>query len=92
VGRLIGKIETDGNQQKQEYSKEMQPINKHNNGNNSLVKIYADGTKKEDKKPDETPETKAESIINNYGRSAAEDFGIQTAAGAAGIWGVRGCL
>jgi hypothetical protein len=85
VGKLIGKIETEGNQQKQEYTKEIQPVN---NNNNSVVNIYNDGTKKEDKKPDETPEAKAETIINNYGRSAAEDFGIQMAAGTAGLLGV----
>jgi len=88
VGKLISKIETDGNKQAQEYSKEIQPINNNNNGNNSVVNIYDDGAKKEDKKPDETPESKAETVINNYGRSAAEDFGIQTAAGVTGLLGV----
>ena len=88
VSRLIGKIENDGNKQTQEYSKDIQPINNNNNGNNSVVNIYNDGIKKEDKKPDETPEAKTETIINNYGRSAAEDFGIQTAAGATGLLGV----
>ena len=56
--------------------------------NNSVVNIYNDGSKKEDKKPNETPESKAETVINNYGRSAAEDFGIQTAAGVTGLLGV----
>ena len=90
VGKLISKIENDKTQQTQDYSKEIQPINNSNSnsGNNSVVNIYSDGTKKEDKKPDEKPETKAETIINNFGRSAAEDFGIQTAAGAAGLLGV----
>ena len=36
----------------------------------------------------ETPESKAETRINNYGRSAAEDFGIQTAAGATSLLGI----
>jgi hypothetical protein len=49
VGKLISKIETDGNKQAQEYSKEIQPINNNNNGNNSVVNIYNDGAKKEDK-------------------------------------------
>jgi hypothetical protein len=88
VGRLMNKIENNENKEVQQYSKEVQPINNNNNGNNSEVNIYNDGAKKEDKKPDETPEAKAETIINNYGRSAAEDFGIQTAAGAAGLLGV----
>ena len=43
VGKLISKIETDGNKQAQEYSKEIQPINNNNNGNNSVVNIYNDG-------------------------------------------------
>ena len=43
VGKLISKIETDGNKQTQEYSKEIQPINNNNNGNNSVVNIYNDG-------------------------------------------------
>ncbi len=53
--------------------------------NQSVVNIYNDGAKKEDKKTDETPETKAEIIINNYGKSAAEDFGIRAAAGATSL-------
>ncbi len=51
VGRLINKLENDGNKQTQQYSTEMQPINNSNGnrGNNSVVNIYNDGTKKEDK-------------------------------------------
>jgi hypothetical protein len=56
VGRLIGKIETDGNKQTQQYTKEIQPVNNDNNnsnsGNNSVVNIYSDGTKKTDETPD----------------------------------------
>ena len=35
VGKLITKIESDGNKQTQEYSKEIQPVN--NNNNNSVL-------------------------------------------------------
>ena len=54
VGKLITKIESDGNQQTQQYSKEILPVNNSNSGNNSVVNIYTDGTKKEEKKTDET--------------------------------------
>ena len=53
VGRLIGKIETDGNRQTQEYSKEIQPINNTNQPvNNNNVNIYnsVPGTTTTDKK------------------------------------------
>ena len=48
VGKLINKIESDKTQQTQDYSKEIQPINNSNSnsGNNSVVNIYSDGTKK----------------------------------------------
>lgn len=41
VGRLISKIETDGNKQTQEYSKEIQPVTNTNQPvNNNNVNIY----------------------------------------------------
>ena len=67
MGRLIGKIETDGNKQTQEYSKEIQPINNTNQPvNNNNVNIYNNvpGTTTTDKKTDETPsDSKPESKI-----------------------------
>jgi len=81
VGRLISKIETDGNKQTQQYTQDIQPTNNNNNENNNVVNIYNDGTKKEDKNPDATTEPKE-------GRSAAEDFGIQTASAVTGLLGV----
>jgi hypothetical protein len=53
VGRLISKIENDGNKQTQEYSKEIQPINNTNQPvNNNNVNIYNNvpGTTTTDKK------------------------------------------
>ena len=84
VGRLKSKLENDGNKQTQEYSKEVQPINNTSTSSitGPLVQIYNDGTKKEDKKPDATPSETKE------GRSAAEDFGIQTASAVTGLLGV----
>ena len=55
VGRLISKIENDGNKQTQEYSKEIQPINNTNQPvNNNNVNIYNNvpGTTTTDKKTD----------------------------------------
>ena len=49
IGKLISKIETDGNKQTQQYTQDTQPINNNNNENNSVVNIYNDGAKKEDK-------------------------------------------
>ena len=82
VSKLIGKIENDGNKQTQQYTQDIQPINNNNNENNNVVNIYNDGTKKEDKNPDATTTEPKE------GRSAAEDFGIQTASAVTGLLGV----
>ena len=43
----MNKIDNEGNQQSQQYSKEIQLQNNYSNsGNNSTVNIYTDGTKK----------------------------------------------
>jgi len=80
VSKLIGKIENDGNKEVQQYSKEVQPIN-----NNNYVNIYKDGIEesKTDKKPDEITDE-----ITTKGRSAAEDYGIQTASAVTGLLGI----
>ena len=98
MGRLIGKIETDGNKQTQEYSKEIQPINNTNQPvNNNNVNIYNNvpGTTTTDKKTDGTPssdskpESKIPDAISSGVRSAArsvgEDFALQAGAGLASI-------
>jgi len=98
VGRLISKIETDGNKQTQEYTKEIQPINNTNQPvNNNNVNVYNNvpGTTTIDKKPDETPssdskpDSKIPDSISNGVKSAArsvgEDFAIQAGAGLASI-------
>ena len=100
VGRLISKIENDGNKQTQEYSKEIQPINNTNQPvNNNNVNIYNNvpGTTTTDKKTDETPssdskpESKIPDAISSGVRSAArsvgEDFALQAGAGLASIVG-----
>ena len=98
VGRLISKIENDGNKQTQEYSKEIQPINNTNQPvNNNNVNIYNNvpGTTTTDKKTDGTPssdskpESKIPDAISSGVRSAArsvgEDFALQAGAGLASI-------
>jgi hypothetical protein len=100
VGRLISKIENDGNKQTQEYSKEIQPINNTNQPvNNNNVNIYNNvpGTTTTDKKTDGTPssdskpESKIPDAISSGVRSAArsvgEDFALQAGAGLASIVG-----
>jgi len=93
VGRLMNKIENDGNKEVQQYSKEVQPIT-----NNYYVKVYKDGIEesKTDKKPDETPttQTPAQSIggvisdgIRNAARTAGEDFLLNSGAGLTSIAG-----
>ena len=85
VGKLMNKIENDGNKQTQEYSKEIQPVNNSSSSSitGPLVQIYNDGTKKEDKKPDEITDE-----ITTKGRTVAEDYGIQTASAVTGLLGV----
>jgi len=102
VGRLISKIETDGNKQTQEYSKEIQPVNNNNNNqpvNNNNVNIYNNvpGTTTTDKKTDETPTSDSKpdskipdaisSGIRSAARSVGEDFALQAGAGLASIVG-----
>ena len=57
VGRLMNKIENNENKEVQQYTKEVQPITNTTSSSitGPLVQIYNDGTKKEDKKTDETP-------------------------------------
>ena len=80
VGRLMNKIENDGNKEVQQYSKEVQPIT-----NNYYVNVYKDGIEesKTDKKPDEITDE-----ITTKGKSAAEDYGIQTASAVTGLLGI----
>ena len=101
MGKLIGKIESDGNKQTQEYTKEIQPINNTNQPvNNNNVNIYNNvpGTttttdKKTDETPSQTPDSKPESKISDAisnsvkgaARSAGEDFALQAGAGLLSI-------
>jgi len=88
VGKLMNKIENDGNKEVQQYSKEIQPIN-----NNNYVNVYKDGIEesKTDKKPDETPSEKTDNPISdgikNAARTATEDFFLNAGAGLASIAG-----
>jgi hypothetical protein len=82
----------------------MQPINNSygDSGNNSVVNIYNDGTKKEDKKTDETPtqtteltpDSKISDLISegvkNAAANAARDYaiaGVATVLGGGGLFG-----
>jgi hypothetical protein len=99
VSKLIGKIETDGNKQTQEYSKEIQPINNTSSSSitGPLVQIYNDGTKtgkKTDETPSQTPDNQGDNTsgvisdgIRNAARSATEDFFLNAGSGLAAIAG-----
>jgi len=89
ISKLITKIETDGNQQTQQYSREIQPIN--NNNNINIYNNVPGTTTTETKTETNTGESIADAVANGIkstARSAGEDFGIATAAGAASLIGV----
>ena len=77
----------------------MQPINNSNSnsGNNSVVNIYSDGTKNEDKKPDEKAsqtteagESLSDAVsrgMRSAARSTTEEFFLSAGAGLASIGG-----
>ena len=83
VGRLMSKIENDGNKEVQQYSKEVQPINNNSNsGNNSVVNIYnKDGTttKVEEGKTTETPNETPSKTPDKQGNSTSGQPGALAA-------------
>lgn len=89
ISKLVGKIENDGNKQTQEYTKEIQPINNNNNVN--IYNNVPGTTTTETKTETNTGESIADAVANGIkstSRSAGEEIGIATAAGAASLIGV----
>ena len=81
VGKLISKIETDGNKQTQEYTKEIQPIN-----NNNYVNVYKDGSTAETSSGSSSSSGSSDttSKITNTVRDKAIDKGVDYGMAAIG--------
>jgi hypothetical protein len=97
VGRLMNKKENNENKEVQQYTKEVQPINKNENTSNINIYNNVPGTtesKKSDAIPSQTPDNQGENTsgvisdgIRNATRTATEDFFLNAGAGLASIAG-----